>query len=1025
MRINKHDTNGIKPLLGKGELGYDDYDVGGDFGRVYVGTGSENIPLAKKSEIDSHVNRIDNPHSVTKTQVGLGNVDNTSDVNKPISTATQTALNLKAPLVSPTLVTPNIGVATGTSFNSITGLSSTTPSVADTAAIGTSTTVARADHVHPVQTSVSGNAGTATKLTTARTISLTGDVTGSVSFDGSSNASITATIAANSVALGTDTTGNYVAEVTAGQGITISGTAGEGWSPTIALSALDLTLFPTSNFKKSVKVATTANITLSGVQTIDGISVVSGDRVLVKNQTTASQNGIYIVNASTWTRSVAADGANEIDSAVVGVDQGTTNGGRFFTNTFKTTDTVGTTAMPWYEVATTSSTVSSANTLATARTISGVSFNGSANIDIEDRLGTAIASAATTTVGTIGLGDYIHITGTTTITSLGTAAAAGIRRTLIFDGALTLTHNATSLICPGAANIVTVAGTIIEVVAETTANWRVVSITHPSLSMAELGYLDGVTSAIQTQLNAKAALASPALTGTPTAPTAAVGTNTTQLATTAYVVAEVTNETYSKTQLNNGQLDNRYFTEIELLNGALDVRYYTETEIDAKLAAQNDASEISVTPTGNLVSTNVQAALVELQGDIDNRYTKAQTDTLLAGRAKTAVYQGSYGLEWNETTDTYRRIGAADYTAIQSMMRRCVLNSDGSVNYYLDNNNSNLREDGKLAVLDGTDGNVMVEVPKTYVRYEYTTIGGAGTDTVHRWEISLDPETGFEPHWAFDRGGSIRSKRYYPAYQGYVNDGKLISRSGVYPTTNVTLSTFRVYSKANSVTNPSTGETPYGYWSNIDFALYELITLLCVIEYGTMNIQSALGRGRTALTGGTWVGGSLIGVTGLSNSYGNRTANYTYAGSADDANADLSFMSYRGCENFFGNVWRMTDGVIFKGTTNNKTMWYSTNPASYNNDATGYTNSGTVTASASGYGRKLGNTNKGFIVTNVTGGNSNAGTTDYFHTSTTDSTLALVGGSPNNVLASGPLDLIVGLAAASAANASYGCGVSF
>lgn len=177
-----------------------------------------------------------------------------------------------------------------------------------------------------------------------------------------------------------------------------------------------------------------------------------------------------------------------------------------------------------------------ATTLQTARTISGVSFNGSANINIEDRLGTAIASAATTTVGTAGLGDYMHITGTTTITSLGTAGAAGIRRTLIFDGALTLTHDATSLICPGAANIVTVAGTVIEVVAESTANWRVVSVTHPSIGMAELGYLNGVTSDIQTQINTKAALASPALTGTPTAPTAASTVSSTQIATTAFAV---------------------------------------------------------------------------------------------------------------------------------------------------------------------------------------------------------------------------------------------------------------------------------------------------------------------------------------------------------------------------------------------------------------------------------------------------------------------------------------------------------
>lgn len=84
---------------------------------------------------------------------------------------------------SPTLVTPNIGVATGTSFNSITGLSSIAPLVAGTATIGTSTAVARADHIHPVQTSVTGNAGTATKLETARAIA-------GVSFDGSANIAI-------------------------------------------------------------------------------------------------------------------------------------------------------------------------------------------------------------------------------------------------------------------------------------------------------------------------------------------------------------------------------------------------------------------------------------------------------------------------------------------------------------------------------------------------------------------------------------------------------------------------------------------------------------------------------------------------------------------------------------------------------------------------------------------------------------------------------------------------------------------
>ena len=145
-------------------------------------------------------------------------------------------LALKANINSPTLVTPNIGVATGTSFNSITGLASVAPLAAGTAAVGVSTLTARQDHVHPIQTTISGNAGTATKLATARNIALTGDITGNVNFDGTANVSIATTIAANSIALGTDTTGNYVVGNTAGTGIVVTGTAGEGWSPTIALS---------------------------------------------------------------------------------------------------------------------------------------------------------------------------------------------------------------------------------------------------------------------------------------------------------------------------------------------------------------------------------------------------------------------------------------------------------------------------------------------------------------------------------------------------------------------------------------------------------------------------------------------------------------------------------------------------------------------------------------------------------------------------------------------------------------------
>lgn len=55
--INRQDKDGVKPLLQTGELGYDNYPAGGDSGRVYVGTGTENIPLAKKSEVVALENR--------------------------------------------------------------------------------------------------------------------------------------------------------------------------------------------------------------------------------------------------------------------------------------------------------------------------------------------------------------------------------------------------------------------------------------------------------------------------------------------------------------------------------------------------------------------------------------------------------------------------------------------------------------------------------------------------------------------------------------------------------------------------------------------------------------------------------------------------------------------------------------------------------------------------------------------------------------------------------------------------------
>jgi hypothetical protein len=101
--------------------------------------------------------------------------------------------------------------------------------------------------------------------------------------------------------------------------------------------------------KQSVRAATTANITLSGAQTIDGVSVVAGQRVLVKNQSSPANNGIYVAMAGAWTRALDFDEWAEVPGAFVFVEEG---GGQADTGWLCTSvqgGTLGTTAIVWVQ----------------------------------------------------------------------------------------------------------------------------------------------------------------------------------------------------------------------------------------------------------------------------------------------------------------------------------------------------------------------------------------------------------------------------------------------------------------------------------------------------------------------------------------------------------------------------------------------------------------------------------------------------------------------------------------------------
>lgn len=98
--------------------------------------------------------------------------------------------------------------------------------------------------------------------------------------------------------------------------------------------------------KVPVRATTTANITLSGEQTIDGVAVVAGNRVLVKDQTLAKDNGIYVVAAGAWARAADLDASDEMVSGVFTfVEEGTVYDNWGFVLATNNVITLGTTAI--------------------------------------------------------------------------------------------------------------------------------------------------------------------------------------------------------------------------------------------------------------------------------------------------------------------------------------------------------------------------------------------------------------------------------------------------------------------------------------------------------------------------------------------------------------------------------------------------------------------------------------------------------------------------------------------------------
>jgi hypothetical protein len=459
------------------------------------------------------------------------------------------------------------------------------------------------------------------------TIALTGDVTGSAVMTDLGNVSIATTVSANSVALGTDTTGNYMTDVTAGTGVSVSHTASEGSTATISIGqAVGTTDDPTFN-----NLIVDGNLTVSGTTTTINTETINlADNIVLINSNetgTPSQDGgieiergtstnktlVWNETSDKWTVGSETFVAGTVEASITGNVTGNVTGdvtgdltgnvtgnvtgtitGAASLNVLKAGDTM--TGLLTLSGAPTganhAATKSYVDSVTTAQDLDFSADSGGAlAIDLDSE---AITFTGGTGITTVGSGNDVSIGIDSTVTTL-IGAQTLTNKTLtspILDGTISGTSikDEDNLVSDSASHLATQQSIKAYVDAQHAAMNELSELTDTVISTPSAGQVlvyDGTNSwdnqtttialtgdvsgsanmdasgdvsitatiaddshnhiitnvdGLQTALDLKAPLASPTFTGTPLSTTAVAGTNTTQIATTAFVTAAVSSE---------------------------------------------------------------------------------------------------------------------------------------------------------------------------------------------------------------------------------------------------------------------------------------------------------------------------------------------------------------------------------------------------------------------------------------------------------------------------------------------------
>ena len=354
---------------------------------------------------------------------------------------------------------------------------------------------------------------------------------------------------------------------------------------------------------------------------------------------------------------------------------------------------------------------------------------------------------------------------------------------------------------------------------------------------------------------------------------------------------------------------------------------------------------------------------VDMSGDIPFR---EYADKI---RGLYSLEEQYYGIEWDSTIadPACTRIGLPKLHAslpIQSKMRRCVLNDDGTVVYYLDANDSTKKENGEPANLDGTDGQVMVEIPAHYRKFE-------NDGAKYRCLLSEREMPGFHfvplAYRSAYEAALDRTVTATPKLSSVVNTSAAFrggnntaSWDGTYrtllgrPVTTVSLTNLRTYARNRGVA----GVNGAG-WNCDVYEVQKTCFWLYAVEYANFNCQldynpeptskgykqGGLGQGVTTLSSDDWYHYNYNPFVpcGHTNALGNKTGIVDYAMPASDGSvfATFSVPSYRGLENPFGHIWCVTDGctvrIPLKEEGEYVEFFVCTNPVKFQDkDYTGY-----------------------------------------------------------------------------------------